>query len=137
MTVHQPSLFDGYDATGTPLSPLAAYDDRHYRGALIPGEQCPACGHTFPQRYDATHDHGIFSVEPLVCFGMDLTRRHLAIDLRDDRPEQAPYREAQLERDVRHARAAGWPAATVDAWLADPHSLYRAAGFREVAPSTI
>lgn len=89
--------------------PLAAYRHRYDTEQLIPGEQCPACGHVLPGRYDGSRNHKLRDDD--VCTGMDLTRRHLS---------HAARRGDGLADCASRCIAAGWSAATVAAWLADP-----------------
>lgn len=58
---------------------MRAYNARHAAGALVPGERCPACGHTFVNGgHDGSRDHAIMSAPgtEVLCMGMVLDRRH-------------------------------------------------------------
>jgi len=92
--------------------PLAAYMHRYATKQLIPGEECPACGHVFVLDWDPTHNH--FPTEDGACKGMTLTRRHLTHALR---------RGDDLDMYRRNAIRAGWPEERVDAWIAAPETL--------------
>lgn len=110
----QVSIFDELSRQDTEAAtaaaeaegPLAAYRHRYRYGRLIPGESCPACGHIFPGRYDATNDHHL--VTDTVCTGMDLTRSHLTNALRTG---------SGVDMCRSHAIRAGWPVEQVDAWI--------------------
>ena len=100
---------------------LEGYQARYERGELMPGENCPGCGHVFARGgYDGSRCHRVHE-DPagLICTGMELTRRHLAIALSGD-----PQWQGSADgNEARHAIAAGWPEATVRAWQADPREL--------------
>ena len=100
---------------------LDGYQTRYERGELLPGESCPGCGHTFALGgYDGSRCHRVHE-DPagLICTGMDLARRHLAIALSDDPQWQGFANSDKAERAI----AAGWPEVTVRAWQADPREL--------------
>lgn len=105
----------GY-AAALARGPLAAYMWRYSRARLVPGEECPACGHVFPIRMDATNNHALVADD--VCVGMDLTRRHLRHVL-----GTVNYADHYRVRAIR----AGWPVETVQAWIDDPSLLEEAA----------
>ncbi|GAB4097786.1 hypothetical protein GCM10028787_32610 [Brachybacterium horti] len=59
---------------------------RYERGELLPGESCPGCGHIFARGgYDGSRDHYVHQ-DPagIICAGMELARRQLAIALSGD-----------------------------------------------------
>lgn len=102
----QPSLFDSTTAIDT-------YQARYAANDLTPGEACPACGHVFPGTHDATRDHGL--VTDGMCVGMELTRRHLALDIQAGLTNTAA--------GIRACEQAGWPAAVIRGWLDQPATL--------------
>ncbi|HEX7349617.1 hypothetical protein [Brachybacterium sp.] len=102
-------------ATAEAGGPLVAYRYRYRHGQLIPGESCPACGHVFPGRYDGSQNHHLMT--DAICIGMDLTRNHLSHALRDG---------ADLDQCRERALRAGWSVAQVDAWIADPTTIFDA-----------
>lgn len=112
--MEQPSIFDelarqdaeAVTAAVEAQGPLAAYRHRYRMHELIPGESCPACGHVFPGRYDATNDHHLAT--DTVCTGMDLTRSHLTNALRTG---------SGVGMCRAHAIRAGWTVEQVDAWI--------------------
>lgn len=86
-SMEQLSIFDELDrqdvAARAGDDSLEGYRARYSCGELLPGESCPGCGHTFERGgYDGSRNHHIFgdSVD-LICSGMEIARRHLAIAL--------------------------------------------------------
>ncbi|MGO1568934.1 MAG: hypothetical protein ACTHXC_12955 [Brachybacterium sp.] len=100
---------------------LKGYQARYERGELLPGESCPGCGHVFARGgYDGSRCHRVHKDSAgLICTGMELTRRHLAIALSDD-PQWQGFANGD---EAQRAIAAGWPEVTVRAWQADPREL--------------
>lgn len=124
-TMEQLSIFDEFarqDAAARAADDsLEGYRLRYSRGELLPGESCPGCGHVFVRGgYDGSRSHHVHE-DPagLICTGMELTRRHLAIALSDD-PQWEGFASGD---EAQRAIAAGWPEATVRAWQADPREL--------------
>ena len=123
--MEQLSIFDELErqdvAAATADDSLEGYHTRYERGELLPGESCPGCGHIFARGgYDGSRCHRVHEeAAGLICAGMRLTRRHLAIALSDD-PQWQGFAHGD---EARHAIAAGWPEATVRAWQADPREL--------------
>lgn len=102
---------------------LKGYQARYGRGELLPGESCPGCGHVFAKGgYDGSRCHRVHE-DPsgLICAGMELTRRHLAIALSSDPQWQGFANDDEAQRAI----ASGWPDATVHAWQSDPRELLR------------
>lgn len=102
---------------------LEGYQARYERAELLPGESCPGCGYIFARGgYDGSRNHRVHEDSAgLICTGMELTRRHLAIALSDD-PQWQGFANGD---EAQRAIAAGWPEATVHAWQADPRELLR------------
>lgn len=109
--MHQLTIFDELDRQDHE-TPRAAYKDRYRRQDLVPGEPCPACGRRFTLSWDPSGDH--FPMEDDACTGMTLARRHLWYAIRED---------GDLSDERARAIRAGWPAAIVDQWIADPTLL--------------
>lgn len=125
--MEQLSIFDELErqdvAARTADDSLEGYRIRYERGELLPGESCPGCGYVFAGGgYDGSRCHRV-SEDPagLICTGMRLTRRHLAIALSDD-PQWQGFASGE---EAQRAIAVGWPEATVRAWEADPRELLR------------
>lgn len=120
--MEQLSIFDELERQGVAAraadDSLKGYQARYERGELLPGESCPGCGHIFVRGgYDGSRDHYVHQGPAgIICTGMELARRQLAIALSGD-PQWQRGDEAQL------AIAAGWPEATVRAWQAAPREL--------------
>ncbi len=124
-TVEQLSIFDEIErqdvAAATADDSLDGYQTRYERGELLPGERGPGCGHIFVRGgYDGSRCHRVHEeAAGLICAGMRLTRRHLAIALSDD-PQWQGFAHGD---EAQRAIAAGWPESTVSAWQADPREL--------------
>lgn len=125
--MEQLSIFDELErqdvAAATADDSLEGYQSRYERGELLPGESCPGCGHVFARGgYDGSRCHRVHEeAAGLICAGMRLTRRHLAIALSDDPQWQGLASGDEAQRAI----AAGWPEVTVSAWQADPRELLR------------
>lgn len=123
--MEQLSIFDELErqdvAARTAGDSLEGYQTRYERGELLPGESCPGCGHIFARGgYDGSRCHRVHEeAAGLICAGMRLTRRHLAIALSYD-PQWQGFAHGD---EAQRAIAAGWPESTVRAWQADPREL--------------
>lgn len=124
-SMEQLSIFDELDrqdvAARAEDDTLEGYRARYSRGELLPGERCPGCDHLFEHGgYDGSRNHYIYgdSVD-LICSGMEIARRHLAIAL----SSEPHWQELTSGDEAQRAIAAGWPEATVRAWQTDPREL--------------
>ena len=124
-SMEQLSIFDELDrqdvAARAGDDSLEGYRARYGRGELLPGESCPGCGHLFERGgYDGSRNHHIFGdAVDLICSGMEIARRHLAIAL----SSEPQWQELANGDEAQRAIAAGWPETTVRAWQADPREL--------------